>query len=65
MAKNVIPAPGRSRVLPKLIGLSVLTLALLIAVRHPADAGEWVRAAATGVIAAADMMSEFVRAVGR
>lgn len=65
MARNAIRAPYRSRVLPRLIGLLVLTLALLIAVRHPADTGDWVRAVATSVVAAADMMSEFVRADGR
>lgn len=65
MARNAIPAPYRNRGLPKLIGLMVLTLTLLIAVRHPADASEWVRAAATAVVAAADTMSEFIRAVSR
>ncbi|SNR29217.1 hypothetical protein SAMN06265360_101322 [Haloechinothrix alba] len=63
MAKNAIPAPPRPRLLPKVIWLTVLALIMVAVVRHPADAAEWMRGAATWFVTAVDMLSEFIRAV--
>lgn len=44
MAKQMIPMPGGSSVLPKLIGVAVLIALVVVVVKHPGDSASWVQA---------------------
>ncbi len=57
--QTVLPAAGGSSVLPKLLGTLLLLGALVVVVKHPADAATWVQALGTWVGGAADGVAAF------
>ncbi|WP_019808224.1 hypothetical protein [Saccharomonospora halophila] len=58
--QTVLPAAGGgSSVLPKLLGTLLLLGALVVVVKHPADAATWVQTLGTWVGGAADGVAAF------
>jgi hypothetical protein len=62
--KNLMPAPTRGGVLPKVIGSLVAMAVLVMVVKHPSEAATCAKALISGVGTIIDGIASFVRQVG-
>jgi hypothetical protein len=63
MAKNTVLPAASSSALPKAIGTLIMLAILVVVVKHPSDAAEWVKALGGWIGTAADGIAQFMQQV--
>ncbi len=61
MAKSSLPVPTGGSVLPKLLSTLVGVAVLMLVVKHPADAAEWLTQGASSVGSLVDGLATFLQ----